>query len=570
MLRFLTPILFVCLAVFVTTQFLRAALLPFNASLPAFLLLTLLCHCVALMVRKVRRKFFGPLDQEWVGTIPNLSVLMVGLNYGLGFFLVVDAGPLLQVSYCLTGLLVLLVISTAHLTSDMLVKPVKFENYAIPFPPPKADLLIAKARQSIYYLRLACILTSIGLLGLIAVDGYGIEIAGASFLLNAVYLYVFYKLRALFRSEREQRVAALQQAGTAYFDLFQPTLMLYYSDPAAKDSKEVQAWISRLATLGQPVITMVRERAHFNRLVKDGVTDIVLAETMDTIEQFVFKSLKAVVTINNNAKNTQIVRFGNLKQVNFVPSKPYENIRFPNSFGMYSDLFFASHKIAQKAIDTGISASIAVVELDIVVQLPARVAQLNDNVLTIGYLLGAPNGDWSLAARISKAIVYSLQKRAKPTTLLIRANPVAKSNLNSASTFAEIKASIAQFPSAADNRTTFFTASAMSAKALTNQADILLCDLSQVDGDVLALNKPIIVTDIFTLAQSQDTAPIFLRACHILNQNLSNLEAILEDIIDGDSLLVQRQSLISDMTSAITITSFKAAMDKILATCRSE
>ncbi|WP_438748479.1 hypothetical protein [Pararhizobium sp. O133] len=570
MLRFVAPFLLACLVAVVITLFVRSDLLPYNAAVAAFLLMTAAFHGVALMVRKVRRKFFGPLDREWVGTIPNLSILLIAVNYGLGLFLIRDAGPLPQISYGLTGVLVLAVISIAHLTSDMLAKPARSRNYAIPYPEPLAESLTAKARGAIYYLRLACVVTSIGLFVLIVLVGYGVELAAAAFLLNAVYVYVFYKLRALFRSERLRREAGLQQAGKAYFEHFQPVLMLYYSDPVAKDSKEVYAWIQRLSALEQPFVTMVRERAHFIRLVKLGVTDIVLADTMDTIEQFVFKSLKAVVTINNNAKNTQIVRFGNLKQINFVPSKPYENIRFPNSFGMYSDLFFFSHKIAQKAVDAGVLASIAVIEPDNATVLPALAGPLDDNGLTIGYVLGAPYRDWSLAARPSKAIVQRLQKRAKPTTLLIRANAVAKSDQNSASTFAEIGASIRQFAPTADNRTTFFTASAMSAKALTNQADILLCDLSQVDGDLLAVNKPIIVTDIFGLARSPATASAFLTACYVLNPDFSNFEAILEDITDTDSLLPKRQALISTMTSTVKITSFKSAMDAALAPGRNE
>ncbi len=565
MFRFVTPIAFVCLVAIVATLHLRADLLPFDALIPAFLLLTIACHGVALMVRKIRRKFFGPLDKEWVGTIPNLSIFLVGLNYAIGYFLVEDAVVLLQISYGLTGILVLAVIAIAHLTSDMLVIPAKFKNYAIPFPPPQAEQLTAKARQSIYYLRLACIVTSILLFVMIVTFGYSAELAAIAFLLNAVYFFVFWRLRALFRSERLKRQAGLQEAGKAYFDGFQPVLMLYYSDPAAKDSKEVYGWIHKLSATEQPFITLVRERPHFTRLVKLGVTNIVLAETMDMIEQFVFKSLKAVVTINNNAKNTQIVRFGHLAQINFVPSKPFENVRFPNSFGMYSDLFFSSHKAAQNASDAGVLASVTVIEPDGAMKLAPVTGSLDGEGLTIGYFLHAFNGDWSLGVRTAKAIIRRMQKRAKPTTLLIRAAAVAKSDLNSTSTFSEINAAIKQFAPEADNRTTFFTATAMSAKALTNQADILLCDLSQVDGGLLTLNKPIIVTDIFGLAQTPVSVPDFVRGCYVLKPDLSNFEAILEAITENDSLLPERQSLIDSMTSAIKITSFKTAMDDILA-----
>lgn len=564
MLRFVTPFVFACLVALVTTLYLRADLLPFDALVPAFLLLTIACHGVALMVRKMRRKFFGPLDTEWVGTIPNLSILLIGVNYVIGYFLVQDAGVGLQISYGLTAILVLAVISIAHLTSDTLVIPARFRNYAIPFPAPQAEQLTTKARQSIYFLRLACILTSIGLFVLIVLFGYGIELACAALLLNGVYFYVFCKLQALFRSEREKRQAGLQQAGKAYFDLFQPVLMLYYSDPAAKDSKEIHDWIRRLSVIEQPFITMVRERAHFTRLVKLGVTNIVLAETMDMIEQFVFKSLKAVVTINNNAKNTQIVRFGHLKQINFVPTKPYESVPFPNSFGMYSDLFFSSLKVAQNAIDAQVPASIAVIEPTSSIALPAVAGPLQADGLTLGYLLGDANGDWSVTARTAKMIIRRVQKRKKPTTLLIRAGAVAKSHVNSGSTFSEISASIKQFEPEPDNRTTFFTATAMSAKALTNQADVLLCDLSQVDGSLIATNKPIIVTDIFGLARLPATAPDYVRACYRLEPDLSNFETILEDITEKDSLLFERQSLIDAMTSAIKITTFKTAMDDVL------
>jgi hypothetical protein len=567
MIKFITPPFFALLAIIMSALIFWRDFFASERVYIAFIFFTLAVHILAIITRKTRRTLFGIFDAEWLGTVPNLSIFVLVLNYTLGFVLLDVFELRLQVAYFATAAAVLAVVMSSHLMADMLSKPIRFEKYALPVEAPRAIKLTSTGRDLVYGVRITGVLSSLGMFAYIGVWGYTIEIACFALFLQLAYLIVLFRFVQLIGKERKHRQDILRRTSEAYFRVFQPAYMLYYSKPASKDSILLQNWIQSLSSLSIPFITLVREKAHFTRLVKAGVTNVVFADTMDLIERFVSKKLKAVITLNNSAKNAQVVRFDHIHQVNILPANILATDPFPNSFDMYSDLFCLDRMTAHKARDAGISATITILESDMAIQSRSALARRNSKnagpVTTIGCLLSAPNGDWSLAARTFKAIISIVQGRDKPTTLIVRADQVRTGEKNAESTFSEIIAAISQFPSAAGNRTTFLKASQISLDATLNQSDILLCDLTRVNDDLLALGKPIILTDIIGWSGIPFATPAALDACYRMNADLSNLDIILKDIEEIDSMKASRHAIIKALDNGIETLTFEQALIRL-------
>lgn len=297
---------------------------------------------------------------------------------------------------------------------------------------------------------------------------------------------------------RAQALAELRQRLSHYG----PVFMVYFTAPPGSDY-QLRMWLPHLEQLGERFIVVLRELNAFLAVAETTSAPVLYTPEMSTFDGCVVSSLKAVFYVNNGAKNTHCVRYGELTHIFLNHGDSDKISSFNPVTKMYDRIFVAG----QAGVDRYLRHVVDVPphRLRIVgrpqvapVRPPERpVEQVPQPVVLYAPTWSGHYADANYSSLpIATAIVRALLDRE--VTVILRHHPYSLRNRANAAHLAAAHRLLATDAANSGRRHRWGPAAAveMSLVDCFNESDALICDVSSVASEYLHSEKPFAITDM--------------------------------------------------------------------------
>jgi hypothetical protein len=332
-----------------------------------------------------------------------------------------------------------------------------------------------------------------------------------------------------------------------------PEFAVHFSAP---DNTEyhVEMWRAYFERIGVPWMIITREPSPFRKLAvasaKAG-TPVVFCVSQEQLDEVVTPSLKAVFYVNNGMKNTHMVRFTDLTHI-FVGHGDSEKPAGYNPVaGMYTRIFVPGQASIDRYHMHGVDIPTA--RFDIVGRPQAEgvtvtathIRDVAPQTVLYSTTWTSPFADGNhCSLPVGDKIVRALLARG--ATVIFRPHPYVSRNPTSARQAAAINEILAE-DRARTGRAHVFGAEATKTTSLVdcvNRADALITDVSGVVTEALYSLKPLALTNMLGESGAAYASAFPLsKAAYVIDADANNMDAVLDDLLNTDSLEPARKAL---------------------------
>lgn len=328
-----------------------------------------------------------------------------------------------------------------------------------------------------------------------------------------------------------------------------PVFALHYSAPAGSEF-QVTMWLPYLERLELPYMIILREPDALAKLAKLTKAPIVVAPSMDAVEQAIVPTLTTIFYVNNGMKNTHCVRFAHLTHVQLLHGDSEKPPSFNPVTAMFDRIFVAGQAAIDRYRNNGVeiqSEKFTIVGRPQVESID--VAAGEDKPLSDKVVLYAPTwvGYYSDTNYCSLPVARRLLEHVLElgATVIFRPHPYTAKDAKSAAIQAELEQLLRQHQAATGRNHLWGKASteAMSIVDCFNASDVLIADVSSSITDFLYSEKPFAVVDMMGEGDGfVETFPL-AEGAYVLRNDLSNLEQAMSELLVTDPKGHIRRSL---------------------------
>jgi hypothetical protein len=326
---------------------------------------------------------------------------------------------------------------------------------------------------------------------------------------------------------------------------------VFYFSTQPNSEHQVAMWYPYLTRIGLPFVIIVREAAAFP--VVASMTDVPVVYCADDtfLEQLITPSMNACFYAANGVKNSQMVRFAQLTHIQLLHGDSDKVSSYNPFTAIYDRIFVAGQAGIDRYGANGVS--IPAQKFDIVgrpqiehvavnavriADAPAKV------VLYASTWAGNYAGPSYCSLHHGEKIVRGLLDAG--ATVILRPHPYAGRDPDTARRLARLEQILAADRDMSGRRHLYGdSASArMSLLECINAADAMISDVSGVASDWLFSEKPFALANV--LGEDRvafETAFPLARAAYVLDQDVSNLDEVLAELLKTDSLTATRRAL---------------------------
>lgn len=328
-----------------------------------------------------------------------------------------------------------------------------------------------------------------------------------------------------------------------------PVFALYYSAPAGSEY-QVTMWLPYLDRLGLPYMIVLREGHALSKLAKLTQAPIVVAPSIEAVEEAIVPSLTTMFYVNNGMKNIHSVRFAQLTHIQLLHGDSDKPPSYNPVTAMFDKIFVAGQagidRYAKHGVNIDPGKFVVVgrpqVESVEVMRQPER--PLSEKVVLYaptwtGFFADTNYCSLPVAQRI---LEHLLELGA---TVILRAHPYTAKNAQSAAQLAGLEQLLDKHRQATGKDHLWGSRSTtdMTIFECFNQSDVLIADVSSAVSDYLFSEKPFAIVDMVGEGERfAETFPL-AEAGYVVRNDLSNLEQAMSDLLVSDPKRHIRQSL---------------------------
>lgn len=346
---------------------------------------------------------------------------------------------------------------------------------------------------------------------------------------------------------RARRVA--ERKVNAALRAYEPVFAVHWDAPQGT-AYQLAMWMPFLDRLGEKYIVIVRNGRTFSDVVALTHSPVLLRTELADMDEVVVSSLKAAFYVNTATKNAHFVRYTHITHIQLNHGDSDKAPSYNPVFRMFDKNFVAG----QAAIDRFAAHGVHVPRETFSIVGRPQVESIDVNahpVLPAGgkTVLYAPtwagfyaDSNYS-SLPVGHAMIEALLARG--CTIIFRPHPYTGRSPQLANEVRRIQ-ELLNTDASCTHRAHVWGQQAetrMSIVECFNAADTLLADVSSVVPDFLYSEKPFAIVAM-TEAKEEfiEEFPI-ARAAYIIEPNLSNLPAVLDDLLHNDPLVDVRREL---------------------------
>ena len=397
--------------------------------------------------------------------------------------------------------------------------------------------MVYKVRELVKSARTFVVVHASYIAAMLAVVGY-VYTGFAFFLLLLAITQVLLYGVFVFRKYKQRQMMRVDSAGleTARF-------CVYISAPPGS-SYQLLMWLPYFDKLGEDYFVLVRER-HLLLEIKEKcpLLNVVHEENLNVLQDYVFPSMRAVFYVNNACKNAHMIRLREVYHVLLLHGESEKPSSHNPMAAMYDYLYVAG----QAAVDRYERHRVAIQPEKFRVIGRPQLEGLSKQIHHAHVVLYAPTWE-GIAQTANYSSLYAATDIIK--TLLSRGLKVIFRPHPLSVKQGEVRTILGEVGSwmgaeSLDSALFEFSNPSDPADkglfAAINESSYLVTDNSSVIVDYLYTNKPMAVVDVqadfFEATQSLHIS----QAAYLVDKALSNLNDVINDMLDSDPLRAQRE-----------------------------
>jgi CDP-Glycerol:Poly(glycerophosphate) glycerophosphotransferase len=319
-----------------------------------------------------------------------------------------------------------------------------------------------------------------------------------------------------------------------------PAFIVYFTAPPGS-SYQLTMWLPHLARIGEPYIVVLREPDAFRTAALATSAPVLYTPEIGTFDATVVDSLDAVFYVNNGAKNTHCVRYGELTHIFLNHGDSDKASSFNAVTTMYDRVFVAGQAGIDRYLQHGVD--IPAHRFRIVgrpqvaaVRPPERpVDQVGEPVVLYAPTWTGHYADANYSSLpVAGAIVEALLERG--ATVILRHHPYSARNRTDVARLAALHRRLAA-DAAATGRRHRWGADATTTLSLVdcfNQSDAMIGDVSSVASEYLYSEKPFAITDMAGHGGEFAEAFPLARVGYVVDRTAGNLADVLDRLLKTD------------------------------------
>lgn len=326
-----------------------------------------------------------------------------------------------------------------------------------------------------------------------------------------------------------------------------PKFALYFAAPYGSEF-QVKMWIMYLERINLPFIIILRQAHMLSPIKKMTKAPIFLCNNITSLDSMTTDSLTTCFYVNNGMHNMHMVRYSHICHIQLLHGDSDKSASYNPVTAMYDKIFVAG----QAGIDRYLNNKINIpIEKFKIVGRP-QVEQIEvSNFDTVkettilyaptwrGYYQDLNFSSISIAEKIIKRI---LKEKAR---VIFRPHPYSYKSESCKKIIKRIQHMLSEDLKKNNNSHIYghLAEKQMSVFDCFNNCDAMISDVSSVVADFLYSEKPFIVVNMNASCKDPEEQFPLTKAGYILNQDLSNLDFAINELLYTDSKKEQRRSL---------------------------
>lgn len=349
--------------------------------------------------------------------------------------------------------------------------------------------------------------------------------------------------------ERGVRSARLEQDLPSILEDYGAEFAVYFGSTMGI-SYQLGMWDRYFARIGRPYIVVTRSIKMMRAAQNVTEAPVINRPTLRSLETVVTPSLKAAFYVNNAGKNSHFIERREMTHVWLNHGDSEKPACFNPVHAIYDQIFAAGQAGIDRYARHGVE--IPRQKFEIVgrpqVEEIERAAEpivdpANSTVLYAPTWKGPYKDTAFYSLPRGEEIVSELLSRG--CTVIFRAHSL-NYRFPEARTMIDDIGGLLEADKAATGRDHLWGATAekvMSLEECFNLSDAMISDVSAVTSDYLQSRKPLAMVSVGrTPDQLEEDAPVS-RACYIINDELSNLSDVIDDLLGPDPLSEDRNEM---------------------------
>ncbi len=322
--------------------------------------------------------------------------------------------------------------------------------------------------------------------------------------------------------------------------------LLHFSAPDFTEY-HVEMWRPYLARIGLPWTIVTREEQAFVTLTAASAgtgVPVVYCPLVSDLDTVVTPGVRCAFYVNNGMKNAHLVRIGHLTHIQLLHGDSDKASSFNPVTAMFDRIFVAGQAGIDRYATNGViipPAKFDIVGRPQVESIAVRRSPIrsvaNPVVLYTTTWIGVYEDARYSSLKIGETIIAKLIERG--ATVILRPHPYTERDLDSIRHLDRLVALLA-----ADRERTgrphIFGAAATTGMTLfdcANRADALISDVSGVASDFLYSEKPFALTNMLAASADEFVEAFPLaKAAYVIDAGATNLDTVLEELLDTDPL----------------------------------
>lgn len=380
---------------------------------------------------------------------------------------------------------------------------------------------------------------------------------------------------ALRRLGSEEEVERVRNEVIAELDATAPEAVVYMSADAGQSLYILNQWVPPIEALHQKSFIMVREASHLAPIAPTSIP-VVYAPGTRHVEELIRPSTLVAYYLANAGKNVHLLREARIRHV-FLNHGDSDKSTSANPVSrVYDGVWVAG----QAAIERYEAAGITMPASQYAIIGRPQVEQLRVGPITEEHrptILYAPTfegyyeeSNYSSLERMGPAMIRRILDEFPDVRIIFKPHPASGVQRPG---MAAARVEIVEMLAAAEAGHLYVgPESALTLYECFDSADVLISDISSVVTDFLYTERPLVTSnprelDLETYFNTFPTQ----RASYILEKDLSNLAAIMADVVGADSQLADRLAMkkyvLGDLPNG-PLAAFVAEGDRITAEAR--
>lgn len=358
-------------------------------------------------------------------------------------------------------------------------------------------------------------------------------------LVAALVLDIFYLVLAVAAYIRIRRNATAKSSLHSAIRSYQPEFYVYTSRPDDA-SYQVMMWLPYLARTGMKFAIITRNNAPAKALSELTDAPIITCPKPGDLEKTLVPSLGAVFYVNASSRNGEMIRHQDYTHVYLGHGDSDKPPSYNPTHAMYNRIFAAGQAATERYAAHGVTISPEKFEIvgrpqletvDVTTELPASGSS---TVLYAPTWRGHVDETMLHSLPVALQMITELINRGM--TVVFRPHPFSYEFEEDAETIRQIQSILDEDRTRSGRQHVFGDAAEkdMDVIECMNLSDAMISDVSSVVSDYLYSGKPFAMTAVS--AQGDDFVAQYpiARASYVLNGDLSNLDGVLDALLETD------------------------------------